>query len=984
MAINTNIPNVIGGEIRRLPLNENYDWTLANDIDLQAQITANDVDIANRYTKSEVDALDANLQSQVTTNKNTMDNHIASTTAHDANNIVLTSEDPYLTATDVESGLEQISARVSTIIAQSGTSSTEVVDARTSSTYGVFTTLGNRLNSSDIKLKAVEDEINTQNVGTLSLTPTTSNQTVTDSYSGVIDVEIGGATIANIFDKTKSYTNIGLGLTEVSNVFTATTGANATSSALMLLTGEIGIRKTTAGTFVQTIMTPSSLAGVTLNIGLAGNAQDAIRSYTASDLLKPSIQYTFYLKVQTLTANSMTFDLIIAEGDVASKFGIIDEALGYGLISTTEVEINTSCPQLFDKNTRNVSKSIGIDGALTTATLSDASEYIPIKPSTSYRTRGYVDLLDRYLAYYDRYKNFISVVIDVNANLTTPSNAEFCRFSMPKTDVDTIILSEGTSTPIYQSFKGSQLSVKCTNKAKFELNQLPLKQNEFLSMYGYMWTIKNNSKFTAISTDIDSLVTTGVSVDYVTIPVSKLTGSVAFNPNVAEGNSVVEGFMQRTTLPIDDASKIGKHIIDGASVVMIVAKGTYANLAAAQTALAGTEIIYQLATPVFIPFEDFPIYGIEVDGMIACNDGYTNINYSANLVPNVNLEYPRNLGASVDGLTHSIANAYDIITQTTLDLETKKQKNYIINGGFDIWQRGTTQSTNDYGSDDRWYNTNIGSTKIHSQQVFTLGQSDVPNNPIYFSRTIVTSVVGVSNYVNKTQRLENVSTLAGKTVSLSFFAKADANKNISVDFAQFFGSGGSPTIEGIGSQKIALTTSWQKITLVVAIPTVSGKTITSGNYLSCVFWFDAGSNYNARTNSLGQQSGTFDISSVCLVDGSTPQDYQAENVGDTLLKCQRYFKNLSGIYRMAYFGTDYLAFGLPSLLNEMRATPTLYSVGATESISYQVYPTTVSPIPSGFTLSLLSDNEIRATKIAHGLTDGFIGVYAKIFADAEL
>lgn len=67
-------------------------------------------------------------------------------------------------------------------------------------------------------------------------------------------------------------------------------------------------------------------------------------------------------------------------------------------------------------------------------------------------------------------------------------------------------------------------------------------------------------------------------------------------------------------------------------------------------------------------------------------------------------------------------------------------KNYIINSNFDYWQRNTTQTSSGYGSDDRWINDHGGSTKAHSRQAFTLGQTDVPNDPKYFSRTVVTSV----------------------------------------------------------------------------------------------------------------------------------------------------------------------------------------------------------------------------------------------------
>ena len=215
--------------------------------------------------------------------------------------------------------------------------------------------------------------------------------------------------------------------------------------------------------------------------------------------------------------------------------------------------------------------------------------------------------------------------------------------------------------------------------------------------------------------------------------------------------------------------------------------------------------------------------------------------------------------------------------------------NWIINGQFDVWQRGTSQTTAGYGSDDRWLNFHGVSTKTHSQQAFTIGQTVVPNNPTYFSRTIVISGGTASAFTTKQHRIEDVAKLAGKTVSLSFWAKADASKNLSIEFAQVFGTGGSSSVTGIGVQKFALTTSWQRFTKTFTLPGVNGKTIFSGNFTDFIFWFDACSDCNARTDSLGNQSGTFDIANVCLVEGSVPVECPNEPYAEVLRKCQRYY-----------------------------------------------------------------------------------------------
>lgn len=224
-------------------------------------------------------------------------------------------------------------------------------------------------------------------------------------------------------------------------------------------------------------------------------------------------------------------------------------------------------------------------------------------------------------------------------------------------------------------------------------------------------------------------------------------------------------------------------------------------------------------------------------------------------------------------------------------------RNKIINGDFDIWQRGTSQTGNAYGSDDRWLNDAVGTTHVHSRQDFTIGQTDVPTSAKHFSRTVVTSVAGAGNYAIKYQKIEGVRSLAGKTATITFWAKADAAKNIATSHTHFFGSGGSPsaTINSFLPQTHSLTTSWQKFSYTVDVPSISGKTLgTNGDdYLQLLFWFDAGSTYSSYTNSLGQQSGTFDIAHVSVVEGDAtleddpfePRHYQQE-----LALCQRYYE----------------------------------------------------------------------------------------------
>jgi len=224
-------------------------------------------------------------------------------------------------------------------------------------------------------------------------------------------------------------------------------------------------------------------------------------------------------------------------------------------------------------------------------------------------------------------------------------------------------------------------------------------------------------------------------------------------------------------------------------------------------------------------------------------------------------------------------------------------RNKIINGNFDFWQRGTSGSSGYVA--DRWTTILTGSTAAISRQSFTLGQTDVPDEPDYFHRTVVTSSAGAGNFAVTGQFIESVKTLAGQTATLSFWAKADASKNMAVEFVQWFGTGGSPStqVTAIGVTTTALTTSWQKFTVTVNVPSISGKTLGTNNddAFRVFFWLDAGSTFDSRTNTLGQQSGTFDIAQVQLEAGDVATPFEHRSIGQELALCQRYYE--TGVYR---------------------------------------------------------------------------------------
>ena len=250
-------------------------------------------------------------------------------------------------------------------------------------------------------------------------------------------------------------------------------------------------------------------------------------------------------------------------------------------------------------------------------------------------------------------------------------------------------------------------------------------------------------------------------------------------------------------------------------------------------------------------------------------------------------------------------------------------RNRIINGNFDIWQRGTSFTGSEYGA-DRWGSGRVGTTHTVTRQALTPGQTDVPNNPAYYIRTVVSSVAGASNYDHLFQLIESVRTLSGQQITVSFWAKADSTKNISAELTQFFGTGGSPSavVNAIGVTKVSIGTAWQKVTVTANVPSISGKTLgTNGNdYLGLFIWFDAGSTFNSRTDTLGQQSGTFEIAQVQVEPGPVATPFEQRPPAQELHLCKRYLNKVT-LGGGGYTISDGAYFSLEGI-EDMRALPT--------------------------------------------------------------
>lgn len=242
-----------------------------------------------------------------------------------------------------------------------------------------------------------------------------------------------------------------------------------------------------------------------------------------------------------------------------------------------------------------------------------------------------------------------------------------------------------------------------------------------------------------------------------------------------------------------------------------------------------------------------------------------------------------------------------------------QRMNHVVNGDFLFNQYANANiSLSGFGVFDRFLHSHNGTTKVASIGAGIVGDSF--HGYTQFLRTTVTSVAGVSNYCSTGQRLEDVSKLAGRRVTIAFEAKADSAKDMAVSMSQNFGTGGSPSapIAGIGGQRVTLSTDWQYFKLIIDLPSVLGKILGTDNndYTGITLWYDAGSNFNGETANLGQQSGVFDIRHLSVTVGDHRSEANPFGEWDReqeFLRCQRFYERIA--YRIynraenpAFFG----------------------------------------------------------------------------------
>lgn len=231
-------------------------------------------------------------------------------------------------------------------------------------------------------------------------------------------------------------------------------------------------------------------------------------------------------------------------------------------------------------------------------------------------------------------------------------------------------------------------------------------------------------------------------------------------------------------------------------------------------------------------------------------------------------------------------------------------KNVLINGAFDIWQRGTSFTTGTLASPffiaDRWQSTRSAAV---SGATISRQSSGAPTGFQYYVRMQRDSGNTSTNAINIGQCIETSMSIpyASQTITLSFYARAGANyvssaNNLNV--AMFTGTGTdqnnfSAAYTGVAqvlNSTASVTTSWQRFSFTVTL----ASTVTEFEPLI----------YTQHSGTAGA-ADYVDITGVQIELGSVATAFTRAGgtIQGELAACQRYY------YRAATPDQAYGVFG---------------------------------------------------------------------------
>lgn len=228
------------------------------------------------------------------------------------------------------------------------------------------------------------------------------------------------------------------------------------------------------------------------------------------------------------------------------------------------------------------------------------------------------------------------------------------------------------------------------------------------------------------------------------------------------------------------------------------------------------------------------------------------------------------------------------------DLPDGLHRNAIINGNFDIWQRGASipHTTHNMYVADRWRfacapPSPNGSWMV-SRQEFSPDEVNQYTAHHFLRLSASTPSTDVT-WVGLGQLIENgCRWLSGKIITVSWIARSNTPITANLRLTAVYGTGGSPSpVESTPYYDWGFTSNdvntWIPFSVTYAIPPSTGKTFGTNGDDYILFQF-------GNLHRILADAGTLDIAKVQLNIGDKPLPFAPRPIEEELALCQRYYR----------------------------------------------------------------------------------------------
>ena len=304
-----------------------------------------------------------------------------------------------------------------------------------------------------------------------------------------------------------------------------------------------------------------------------------------------------------------------------------------------------------------------------------------------------------------------------------------------------------------------------------------------------------------------------------------------------------------------------------------------------------------------------------------------------------------------------------VTTGTIADdsIQSLKNRNLVINGAMQVWQRNLTQTSTGYGCVDRWKNTVSGTTTF---------SQDTASLPTGFEYALRWTTGASSSYGQSRQYLETstVKILRGRTLTASSYVKV------------------SGSYSGYVTWEIAYSTisdsaagnTWVQLTETSVVTASALDASSDYKRISCnvAIPSNAVGLYIGIVPSATQASGQWvSVTGVQLEVGEVATPFEHRSYGEELALCQRYYQ------KYTYIGLDGTSAGDGVVSRNYYIQPQMRSAPDINFGAYGFRSNTSMTTP--YTTTIAPTNNYILFQVT-GTANSRVYIYNPVYLSAEL